>query len=150
MPKSTAFANLLLRHLLLNETIPNIGDATGLRGASTVGSLYIALHHTDPGAAGTQSTNEISTAEYVGYARVAITRADTHWSVTNNSATNVLSVLFPPCTGGTGRTATFATLGVSLSGANLVLLRGQLAVERAIAEGVTPELDPGDIIWTET
>ena len=44
MPASTTFENLLLQHILQNANIANIGDATGLRGSTTTGSLYISLH----------------------------------------------------------------------------------------------------------
>lgn len=67
------FLNLLFK----NTTWANIGDATGLVGSSTAGSLYVALHTADP-SAGNQNTSE---ATYTSYARVAVARSGAGWSV---------------------------------------------------------------------
>lgn len=53
MPASNAFKLSLENLLLQNAGIANIGDATGIPGAATVGSLYIGLHTADPGLTGT-------------------------------------------------------------------------------------------------
>ena len=58
MSKSNTFENEFLLHLLQNADISNVGDATGLRGSSTAGSLYVGLHTADPGEAGDQTTSE--------------------------------------------------------------------------------------------
>lgn len=54
------FANDLLLLIFNNTNAANIGDATGLRGSSTAGSLYLSLHSSSPAEAGNQSTNELS------------------------------------------------------------------------------------------
>jgi hypothetical protein len=58
--KSNSFETALLSHIFENAAIANIGDATGVRGSTTAGSLYFSLHTSDPGEAGDQTTNEIA------------------------------------------------------------------------------------------
>jgi hypothetical protein len=53
MPLSDTFENDLMLLVFNNTNCADVGDATGLRGSSTAGSLYIALHTADPGEAGT-------------------------------------------------------------------------------------------------
>ena len=54
MSKGNTFENDLLLLIFNNTNIANLGDATGIRGSSAAGSLYLALHTTDPGEAGDQ------------------------------------------------------------------------------------------------
>lgn len=68
----------VLNLLFNNSDIANIGDATGLRGSSTAGSLYVSLHTSDPGTTGDQTTNE---ATYTSYARVAVARTAGGWTI---------------------------------------------------------------------
>jgi len=72
MSASNAFETALLQHVFQNADLSTVGDATGLRGSTVAGSLYVSLHTADPGEAGTQSTSE---ATYTGYARLAIARS---------------------------------------------------------------------------
>lgn len=69
--------NAILSLLFSNTAIAGIGDSTGLPGSATDGSLYISLHTADPGAGGSQTTNECA---YTPYARVAISRTS-GWTV---------------------------------------------------------------------
>ena len=48
MSMSNAAETAWLTLLLNNTNWANIGDATGLRGSTVAGSLYIALHTADP------------------------------------------------------------------------------------------------------
>lgn len=75
MSKSDAWESALMLLLFNNTNAANIGDATGLRGSTVAGQLFLALHTADPGEAGTQSTNEVGTGAYTGYARVGLNRA---------------------------------------------------------------------------
>ena len=72
MSMSNASETNLLLLLFNNTDWANVGDAGGLQNSATAGSFYVALHSSDPGDAGDQSTNEIS---YTGYARVAVARS---------------------------------------------------------------------------
>jgi hypothetical protein len=53
-------ANSLLLLIFNNTDWANIGDAGGLRGSATAGSLYLSLHTASPGETGNQTTNEVS------------------------------------------------------------------------------------------
>lgn len=127
----TAFLNLIFA----NTDFANIGDATGLRGSSTAGSLYLSLHTADPGEAGSQTTSE---ATYTSYARVAVNRT-TGFSVSGNSATLAALTSFPACTGGSN-TITYFGIGTDSSGAGTLLFSGALNASLSVSSGVTPQL----------
>ena len=91
MSASNAFENSLLLLILNNTNIANIGDATGLRGSSAAGNVYVGLHTADPGEAGTQATSE---ATYTGYARVAVARTAGGWTVAGNAFSNTAAITF--------------------------------------------------------
>jgi len=134
--KSDTFENGLLRHVLLNEAIALVGDATGLPASATAGSLYVALHSADPGEGGSQTTNEVG---YTGYSRVAVARNGSGWSVTGNTGSNVAVVTFGACAAGSV-TATHFSVGCSASGAGKVLYRGALSPSVSITS--SPSTQP--------
>jgi hypothetical protein len=139
MAKGDVLENGVLEHILNNDDIANIGDATGLRGSSTAGNLYLSLHTSSPGDAGSQTTNEIA---YTSYARVAVARTGAVWTVTANSA--VLAsppAAFPAGTGGSG-TATHFGLGTASSGAGVLLYHGAITPNIVCGDGVTPRISP--------
>jgi hypothetical protein len=76
----------LLKLVFQNIAMANVGNAGGLQPSTVAGSLFVALHTADPGAAGTQSTSE---AAYTSYARVAVARSSGGWTVTGSSPTTV-------------------------------------------------------------
>lgn len=122
MSKGNTFENDLLLLLFNNTNIALVGDATGLRGSSVAGSLYVALHTADPGEAGDQTTSE---ATYTGYARVAVARSGAGWTVTGNAVENAGAITFGACTSGS-ETITHWSIGVASSGASKILYRGSL------------------------
>lgn len=139
MSKSNSLENSILEHILNNADIANIGDATGLRGSTADGSLYLSLHTADPGEGGDQTTNEIA---YTSYARFAVARTGAVWTVTANSA--VLAsppAAFPAGTGGSG-TATHFGLGTASSGAGVLLYKGAITPNIVCGDGVTPRISP--------
>ncbi len=142
MSLNDVFENELLKHICQNADIPNIGDATGLRGSSTAGSLYAALHTADPGEDGDQSTNE---ATYTGYARKAIARNATKWPVSGNEASNGEEEAFPECTGGSNAIVYF-TIGTSPTGTGKILGRGSCSL--SVSNGITPTFAIGALTWT--
>jgi len=131
----------LLKLIFQNADFAGIGDAGGLRGAVTAGSLHVSLHTADPGEAGDQSSNECA---YTSYARVAVARNDTQWTVSGNNVTNADKVTFPKCTGGT-ETATHFGIGTDAAGAGKLLLSAALDSPLAIANNITPEFAAGDL-----
>jgi hypothetical protein len=122
MSATNAFETSLLSLIFNNANIANIGDATGLRGSTTAGSLYVSLHTADPGEAGTQTTSE---ANYTGYARVAVARSGAGWTVSGNAFSNAAAVAFGPCTSGSN-TITHFGIGTDASGTGNLLFKGAL------------------------
>lgn len=145
MSKSNSWENALLLLVFNNTNAANIGDATGLRGSSTAGSLYVSLHSSDPGEAGAQNTNEVA---YTSYARVAVARSSGGWTVSTNTVTNAAAITFPQCTGGSA-TATHFGIGTASSGAGVLLYKGALSSSLSISSGITPEFAAGDLDGSE-
>ena len=140
MSKCNTFENDLLLLIFNNTNISNVGDATGLRGSSTAGSLYVALHTADPGEGGSQTTNEIS---YTGYARVAVARSGSGFTVTGNSVSPASNVTFGQRTDVGSSTATWVSIGTDSSGAGKILYRGQITTPSGgivVSHLVTPTL----------
>lgn len=142
MSKSNSFENSWLLLVFNNTNIANVGDATGLRGSTTAGSLYVSLHTADPGEAGAQNTSETT---YTSYARVAVARSGAGFTVTNNSVSPAADVVFPACTGGTA-TITHFGLGTASSGAGVLLYKGTVTPNIAVSSGVTPRLTTASAI----
>lgn len=145
MSKGNTFENDLLLLIFNNTDAALIGDATGLRGSSTAGSLYVSLHTGDPGEAGTQTTSECA---YGSYARVAVARTAGGWTISGNAVTNAALVQFPQCTSGS-ETATYFAIGTASSGTGKVLYRGALSASLAISSGIQPQFGAGDLDGTE-
>lgn len=137
MSKSNTFENELLLLIFNNTNIANIGDATGLRGSTTAGSLYLFLATGDPGEAGTATTNEIA---YTGYVRQAVARSGAGFVVTDNSVSPAANVDFPEMTGGAGGTVTHWGVCKESAGASVNLYKGTVTPNIAVAAGVTPRL----------
>jgi len=137
MSKSNTFENSLLLLVFNNTNIANVGDATGLRGSSAVGSLYVGLHTGDPGEAGNQSTSEIS---YTGYARVAVARSGAGFTVTGNSVSPAAAITFGQMTAGAGGTVSHFSIGTDSTGTGTLLYKGTVTPNIVVSNGVTPQL----------
>lgn len=124
MSLGNVFETELLEHIFNNADITLVGDAGGLLGSVADGDLFVSLHTADVGEAGDQTTNEIV---YTGYARVAVPRDGTGWTVTNNQVVNALETAFPQCTGGGPVTASHFAIGTSTSGAGKVIVYGTVS-----------------------
>jgi hypothetical protein len=144
MSMSNAAEAALLDLLFLNTDWANIGDAGGLQNSAAAGSFYIALHTSDPGEAGDQTTNEIS---YTGYARVAVARSGAGFSRSGSTISNVATVQFGECTAGSG-TATHFSIGAAASSTGQIVLSGALTASRAISAGITPLFNAGQLTAT--
>lgn len=134
----------LLELLFKNTNIANLGDATGVRGSTSAGNLYVALHTADPGETGKQNTSEVA---YTSYARVAVVRSGTGWTVSGNQVSNAAAVTFPACTGSSA-TATHFSVGYESSGATKMIGSGALASSLAISTGITPAFAIGQLTMT--
>lgn len=145
MSKSNTFENDLLALIFNNTDIADIGDAGGLQNSATAGSLYVALHTSDPGEAGTATTNETA---YTDYARVAVARSGAGWTVSGNSATNAAQITFPQC-GVTGATITHVSITTAASGASKILYSGALNSSLTVALNITPLFAASGLTVTE-
>jgi hypothetical protein len=134
MSFSNAFETELLDLIFTNSAIANLGDAGGPQGSSTAGNLYISLHTSDPGEAGSQTTNETA---YTSYARVAVARSGAGWTVSGNQVSNAAQIQFPQCTGGSSTVTHFA-VGYDSAGAGVVVMSGALSSSLAVSNGITP------------
>src|SRR5574343_967927 len=92
--KGNTFENDFLKLIFQATAIANIADNAS---SSPLTNLYLSLHTSDPGEAGSQTTNETA---YTGYARVAVARSGSGWTVTGNSVSPAANIDFPACTGG--------------------------------------------------
>lgn len=137
MSKGNTFENDFLLLVFNNTDAANIGDAIGLRGSTTAGSLYVSLHTADPGEAGDQTTNETA---YTGYARVAVARSGAGWTVTNNSVSPAANIDFGECTASPGTALTHFGVGTASSGTGKLLYKGTLTPNITTAVGVIPRV----------
>ena len=142
MSKSNAMENGILELVFKITNFAVIGDATGLRGSTTPGSLFLSLHTADPGEAGTQTTSEIT---YTSYGRVAVARSGSGFTVTANSVSPAATVTFVTGTGGSG-TATHFGIGASTSGAGVLLYKGAITPNIVTGDGITPSLTTASAI----
>lgn len=137
MSKSNTYENDLMLLVFNNTAIANIGDAGGLLGSSSAGSLYVSLHTSDPGEAGTAVTNETA---YTGYARVAVARSGAGFVVTGNSVSPAANVDFGECTASPGAAITHFGIVNTASGAGKLLYSGTVTPNITMAVGVIPRL----------
>lgn len=142
MSMSNASETNLLNLLFNNVDWPNVGDAAGLQNSATAGSFYVALHSSDPGDAGNQTTNEVS---YTGYARVDVARSAGGFTVSGSQVSNAATVQFGECTAGTA-TATHFSVGLLSAGAGDILYSGALSASRNISSGITPLFNSGALV----
>jgi hypothetical protein len=145
MSKSNSLENDFLLLLFNNTGSSLIGDATGLRGSTVAGSLFVGLHTADPGEAGTQSTSE---ATYTGYARKGVVRSGSGWTVSGNSVSNAAAVTFDQCTAGTNAITHFS-IGTDLSGAGKLLYKGALTSTLNVATPIAPQFNIGQLSVSE-
>jgi len=145
MSKSNAWETDLLTMVFNNTTAALIGDATGLRGSTTAGSLYLSLHTADPGEAGDQTTSEVT---YTSYARVAVARTSGGFTISGNAVSLAAAAVFPAGTGGSG-TAAFFGIGTSASGAGKLLYKGAISPTIVTGNGVTPQINAGVVVTEE-
>jgi hypothetical protein len=139
MSKSNTLENALLELLFKATTFANVAiNAT----ASPITDLQVSLHTADPGEAGSQTTNECA---YGSYARVAVARSGSGWTVTGNSVSPAANIDFPQCASGT-ETATHFGVGTDASGAGRLLYSGTITPNIAISTGVTPRLTTASAI----
>jgi len=133
MSKADTWENEILRLLFKATAVANVADNAA---SSPITNLHVSLHTADPGEAGTQSTSETT---YTSYARVAVARSGSGWTVTANSVSPAANIDFPQCTGGTA-TITHFGVGTAASGTGKLLYKGTVTPNISVSNGVTPRL----------
>lgn len=123
MPNLATGTNTSVLQLLFNATSwTSIAQNIGTSPAT---NLYVSLHNGNPGAGGSQTTNETA---YTNYARVAVARTTGGWTVSGSNpvqVANASGISFAQC-GATGDTLTHWGIGLSASGAGTLLLSGPI------------------------
>jgi len=130
------FANDLMKLIFQGTAIANIADNAVTLPLT---GLYLSLHTADPTAAGNQTSSECA---YTSYARVAVSRDSSGFTVSTNSVTLTALTSFPAATGGS-ETATYFAVGTASSGTGKILAAGPISPAIVISSGVTPQLDTG-------
>lgn len=139
MSATNVAENGLLSLIFENANYANVGDATGLRGSSTAGSFYYSLHTANPNETGSQTTSE---AAYTSYARQAVARSTSGYTVASGTVDNDSAINFPAATGGS-ETETHFGIGSDVSGAGNLFFWGALTASLAVSSGITPSFAAG-------
>lgn len=137
MSKGNVFCSDILK-LIFNATA--IADLAQDDGSSPATTLTVALHTSDPGESGTQSTNETA---YTNYARVAVARTTGGWAVAGGdpdpaSVSPVAAIDFAECGATPGAAITHFSVGTGVS--NKLLYKGTVTPNITMATGVIPRL----------
>lgn len=136
---NTTFGNALLQLIFNAVTIANIAQNAS---SSPLTNLYLSLHTADPAVGGTQTSNE---AAYTSYARVAVVRTSSGWTVSGLTVSLQSTTAFPAATGGS-ETETYFGVGTASSGTGELLGRGTISPSIVVSSGVTPQLTTGTTI----
>ena len=121
----------------------NIADNTV---TSPITNLFVSLHTANPGATGNHQTSE---AAYTGYARVAVVRTSSGWSISGETISNVAAINFPASSSGP-EVETYVGVGTLTSGAGVLLWFGQLTASLTVNNGITPSIAIGALTITES
>jgi len=100
---------------------------------------YLALFTADPGEAASLA-NE---ANYVGYSRVALTKASA-WTDGGSTFTNANLIQFGACTSGNNALTHFAIVDTA-SGAVSQMISGALSATLNVSAGIQPQFAPGTL-----
>ncbi len=138
---SSEYASNLLKLVFTQVGYANIADNAS---SSPFTNLYVSLHTASPAANGNQTMFE---AAYGAYARVAVARTTTGWTVTNNTVVPAATIIFPAATSG-AETELFFGIGTNstVSNAGHLLYFGSISPTIVVSNGVTPELTTGSTI----
>jgi hypothetical protein len=105
--RTNYFIQASLDHMYLNTAITNIGNVGGLLPSTVAGSIFVALM-TDSGE-----------ADFTSYARMAIPRSSSGFVRASNVVSNVATITFPKCTGGSNTITKIALYDASTGGNKL-------------------------------
>lgn len=139
MSATNTFEDAILNLIFKGTTFANIADNAA---SSPITQFYISLHTGDPGEAGSQNTSETT---YTGYARVAVARDGTGWTVSSGTASNAAEIAFGQCTASPGSNLTHVGIGTSASGAGTLYLSAALNSSITMQVGTTPIFSVGEL-----
>lgn len=120
--------------LFFNAT--NWANVADNAASSPATNWYLGLHTSSAGDSGSQTTNEVG---YTSYAREAVVRSGSGFSVSGGVASLASNVDFTEGTGGSG-TVTHLGLGSAASSTGTLMLHGTVSPSIVCGNGVTPRL----------
>jgi len=143
MSKSNATENDFVKFLAQATAMPSYGS-----------NLQVNLHTSDPGEAGTSTSNSPT---YTGYVAVAVARDNTGWTIcdgidpfapnaSGNAFKNAAEITFPECTGGSD---TITHASISVVATDQILYSGALTASVAVSNLITPRFPAGTLIMAE-
>jgi len=142
----SAFTNLaeddFLDLFFTNVAFPNVGDAAGLPPSVGANNLHASLHVSD-GVSDTSTLQTDSEVAYTGYGRVAVARSVSGWTVASGTVDNDSLMQFGEMTAGGPDTITDVGLGFATSGAGVLQIWGQVALDLVVNDGVNPQFAAG-------
>lgn len=128
---TTAFGGELLGLIFQGMAIPNIADNAA---SAPLGVWEFSLHSAKPSSS--QAHQEVT---YTGYARIALTRSNSAFTVTGNILTFVNEIAFPEVSSGIG-TATYLGVGTAHTGTGALKFRLPISPAIAIYPGQVPKI----------
>jgi len=131
MAFGTTFKNTLAILLFQATAIANVADNAA---TSPITNVFVSLHTADP-STGNQTTSE---ATYTSYARVGVARTSGGWGSTAGVVTNVATISFPACTGGSN-TVSHVGVGTLTSGTGSLWTGGAVTASLSVSTGITPQ-----------
>jgi hypothetical protein len=137
---SDYFEQGIMNLVMCGKAIANIADNAA---AAPTTAIWVALHTADPTDSGTQASNEVA---LTGYTRIATSRSTGAGGWTLSTAGGVISVSptanidFPTLTSTSTGTATYASVGLSSSGAGILIASGALSAGINLGLNVIPRL----------
>lgn len=141
MSATNLFEDDLLDLIFTNVDCPNVGDAAGLQNSAIAGSWHISLH-TGDALSDTSTLQTASEAAYTNYARQAVARSTSGWTVASGTVDNDSAITFPQ-SGSGPETQTDVGLGFASSGAGVLQIWSQLVSDLVVNSGITPEFAAG-------
>ena len=139
-------ASILYLEAIFQATFTEIANLLANASGSPLTSLYVSLHTANPTAAGNQTSSE---AAYTSYARQAVARTGSGWSISSETISNVAAVTFPTATGGS-ESETYAGIGTLSTGSGNLLYFGALTSPLAVSSGITPSFAISALTITES
>ena len=137
MSATNAAETAVLNLIFNNSAWANVGDASGLQPSSAAGSFYVSLHTADPAETGNQTSNETS---YTGYARVAVARSASGWTVSGNAVSPTNNIDFGQKTDAGSVTITHIGLGSASTGTGNLFFIFALSSSITVDQNEAPQI----------